>query len=425
MTVNYAKQIEVMGEYDVVVIGGGMTGVCAAIEASRDGAKTLLCESSGMLGGMATTALVGPFMTCYDRDGNQQIVKGLFDEIVDRTAALGGAIRPENTDSPSVYTSHIGKYHRHVTPFNSFELQLALDALTEEAGVKVMLYTRYADSILKDGKIDTVILDALEGLVAVKGKIIIDCSGNADVAAASGVETWKGTENGETPQPGTLFFEVDNADDERYTARAEDPVKAYMLPEGNAYKINHYRVFDVDASNSESMTKAHKEGRKQVVDALNVLHKTAGFEKARLSQVASVFGVRESRHIRGEYMLSTKDLAEGTVFDDAILCFGYGMDVHPRNSSMKGNWKVEVAPIYTVPYRCMVPVGCDNLLVSGKNICAESQAAGSTRVMPACMGLGQAAGAAAALAVKHDVKPIEVSTDELRTLLKDHGAYLL
>ena len=425
MTVNFTKNIEVLDEYDVVVIGGGMTGVCAAVEAARDGARTLLCESSGMLGGMATTALVGPFMTCYDRDGENQIVKGLFDEIVDRTAALGGAIHPQETDSPSRYTSHIGKYHRHVTPFNSFALQLALDDLTEEAGVEVMLYTRYADSICRDGKIETVILDALEGLVAVTGKIIIDCSGNADVAAASGVETWKGTETGETPQPGTLFFEVDNAEDERYVARAEDPVKAYQLPEGNAYKINHYRVFDVDASNSESMTKAHKEGRKQVVDALNVLHGTPGFEHARLSQVASVFGVRESRHIRGEYMLTVKDLAEGTVFEDAVLCFGYGMDVHPRNSEMKGNWKVEVAPVYTIPYRCMVPVGCDNLLVSGKNICAESQAAGSARVMPACMGLGQAAGAAAALAVKHGSRPAEVSTEELRELLKEHGAYLL
>lgn len=425
MKVNYSKSIEVVSEYDVVVVGGGMTGVCAAIEASRNGARTLLCESSGMLGGMATSALVGPFMTCYDRDGDKQIVKGLFDEIVERTASLGGAIKPQDTDSPSVYTSHIGKYHRHVTPFNSFALQLVLDKMTEEAGVDVMLYTRFADSICKDEKIDTLILDALEGLIAVKGTIVIDCSGNADVAAASDVETWKGTETGETPQPGTLFFEVDNVDDDKYTVRAEDPVKAYMLPEGHAYKINHYRVFDVDASNSGSMTKAHQKGRKQVVDALEVLHNTPGFENARLTQVASVFGVRESRHIRGEYMLTVQDLADGTVFDDAVLCFGYGMDVHPRDPSMKDNWKVEVAPVYTVPYRCMVPVGCNNLLVSGKNICAESQAAGSTRVMPACMGLGQAAGAAAALAVKYGIRPADVSSEELRALLKKHGAYLI
>lgn len=424
MTVGYEKKVELYGEYDVVVVGGGTAGASAAIEAARNGANTLLVEASGMLGGMATTALVGPFMTCYDRDGNEKIVSGLFDEIVERTVAKGGAIRPQETDSPSVYTSHIEKYHRHVTPFDSFALELALDELAAEAGVHVLLYTRFVDSICRDGKIDTLILAALEGLIAVKGKVIIDCSGNADVAAVSGVETWKGTEDGEAAQPGTLFFEVDNVDDERYTARAEGPVKAYMLPEGGAYKVNHYRVFGVDAANSDSMTKAHTEGRRQVVDALNVLHRTAGFENARLAQVAPVFGVRESRHIKGQYMLTVQDLAEGRVFEDGVLCFGYGMDVHPRNSSMHGNWKVEVAPVYTIPYRCMVPVGCDNLLVSGKNICAQSQAAGSARVMPACMGLGQAAGAAAALAAEKGCTPAEVDAFELRELLKKHGATL-
>lgn len=297
--------------------------------------------------------------------------------------------------------------------------------MTEEAGVEVMLYTRFADSICADGKIDTLILDALEGLIAVRGTVVIDCSGNADVAAASGVETWKGTEDGQSPQPGTLFFEVDNADDEKYEARPERPVKAYRLPEGHAYKVNHYRVFGVDASDSASMTNAHKEGRKQVIDALNVLHRTPGFENARLTQVAPVFGVRESRHIRGAYMLTVNDLQEGRVFEDAVLCFGYGMDVHPRNTDMSGNFKVEVAPVYTVPYRCMLPVGCDNLLVSGKNICAESQAAGSTRVMPACMGLGQAAGAAAAIAIRAGIRPADVPAAKLRALLREHGAYLI
>ena len=422
----YSKEIPLYGEFDVIVLGGGPAGVCAAIEAARDGASVLLCERTGMLGGSAAAALVGPFMTCYDRDGNRKIVGGLFDEIVDEMKKIGGAIDPADCDSPSVYTSFIGKYHRHVTPFDSFALQIVLDRMTAAAGVKNLLYTSFADSVTRDGRIEYIVLDAPQGLIAAKAQVYIDCTGNADVAAASGVPTHKGGDDGEAPQPGTLFFEVDGAEDEKYLDRPARPVKCYRKPVPGSYKVNHLRVFDVDRADADSMTRGHTEAREQVLESYKVLLATPGFEHSKITQVAPELGIREGRHIEGVYRLTVDDLSSGRRFDDTICCFGYGMDVHPRTADGQfgGGFSGEVAPVYFIPYRCLVPVGCSNLLVAGKTVSAESQAAGSIRVMPCCMAMGQAAGAAAALCAESGAIPADVDTGALVSVLRSHGACL-
>lgn len=420
--IDYSKRIGLIGSFDVAVLGGGPAGVCAAVEAARCGMRTVLVEAYGMLGGMATTALVGPFMTCFDRDGNRQVVRGLFDEIVERAEREDGAIKPSETDSPSRYTSYIGKYHRRVTPFDSFTLQIVLDDIVREAGVEVYLYTRFCDSVCRDGKIEYVILDAPEGLTAIEAKQFIDCTGNADVAAASGVPTWKGGEDGSAPQPATLFFEVSGADDARYVRRPPVPVKAYLTPRRGCYKVNHDRVYGVDANSARSMTDAHMKARRQVLESYRVLRGEPGFENAEIEQVAPVLGVRESRHITGKYRLTAKDICDGASFEDSVCVFGYGMDVHSRDGKIAGGFHGDSANMYEIPYRCLVPEGCLNLLAAGKIISAESEAAGSLRVMPACMATGQAAGAAAALAVRKDLPSGEVPAAELRDVLVSHGA---
>ncbi len=423
--IDYQKKIPVYGDFEVCVLGGGPAGVCAALEAARNGRRVLLCESTGMLGGSATSSLVGPFMTCYDRDGNKRVVGGLFDEIIDRTEKFGGAISPDTTDSPSIYTSFIQKYHRRVAPFDSFALQTVLDDMMLEAGVHVLLYTKFADSITENGRITSIVLDAPQGLIAVTAKVFIDGTGNADVAAASGVRVWFGHEDGLPPQPATLFFEVSGADDDVYFGRPQKPVKAYRMPQKGCYKVNHERVYGVNANDADSMTAAHMKGRKQVLESYDVLLHTKGFENCRIMQVASTLGVRESRHIEGRYMLTVKDLAGGVVFPDAIASLGYGMDVHTRDGSMKGGFHDEVANVYTIPYRSLLPVGCDNLIVAGKTVCAESQAAGAIRIMPGCMAMGQAAGCAAAMAIDADVDPADVDVADLRAKLREHGALIV
>lgn len=424
----YTKTLPSIGEYDAVVLGGGPAGVAAAIASAREGAKVLLVEATGALGGMATAALVGPFMTCYSRDGDRPLVGGIFREIVERLVKIGGAVAPEKADAPSIYTSFIDKYHRHVTPIDPFKLELLLDEMVDEAGVDLMLYTRFADSIVEDGEIKGAVLLALEGLVLVKGKVYIDCTGTASVAEASGVPTYKGHEVSGVPQPATLMFEVSGADDEKYAEfakRPEYPVKVYKTPSRGTYKVNHYRVFGVDAADSASMTRAHKVARLQVNDAFSVLKdKTPGFEKAEIKSVARMLGVRESRHIVGLYTVTVDDVSRGTKFEDRISAYGYGMDVHQRSESEKGNFKIEVANVYYIPYRSLVPKGCSNLLVAGKTISCESQAAGGLRCMPSAMAIGEAAGIAAALAQGSGTHVEKIDIFKLQSKLRQRGAIL-
>lgn len=422
---HYQCTLPCMGHYDVVVLGGGPAGCCAAISAARGGAKTVLVESTGMLGGMATSGMVGPFMTNYDRDGNRPVVGGLYREIIERLAQSGDAVLPEYTDSPSVHTSFLKKYHRHVTPFDAFKLQILLDDMCAEAGVDTLLYTHFADCICNDGKITAVVVAALEGLRCITGKLFVDCTGNADVAAHAGVPTWKGEEQSGIPQPGTLMFEVNNVDDTRVVVRPTPPVKAYRAPAAGYYRVNHEHVFSVDAADSRSMSQAHREARRQVLSSLRVLHEqTPGFENARLSAVAPVLGVRESRHIEGQYKITVEDIANGVKFPDRIAAYGFGMDVHIRTKEMSGNFKVEVAPVYYVPYRSMLPLGCGNLLVAGKTISCVSQAAGGLRCMPCAMAMGQAAGLACALALRGDTAIDCICVDELQAMLRGNGAIL-
>lgn len=422
---NFSYDVPLYGEYDVCVIGGGPAGVAAAICSARKGKKTILIEGTGSLGGMATSALVGPLMTSYDRDGNEPAVGGIYREIVERLHQNSAAILPEQADSPSIYTSFIGKYHRHVTPFDSFAMEIVLDEMVREAGVELLCYTRFAACVTEGKRIRRAILLALEGLISVSAKIFIDCTGIAAVAHEAGVATYKGDENSGVPQPGTLMFEVGNVCDAGFTARPKRPVKAYRTPVDGVYKVNHYHVYDVDAANSKSMTNAHSEARHQVLDAYAVLkNETDGFGNATLNRVASVFGVRESRHIKGEYTITLNDVCSGTKFPDRIAVYGYGLDIHSRTPSETGNFKVEVATRYYIPYRSLIPVGCDNLLVAGKTLACESQAVGGIRCMPAAMAMGQAAGNAAALAVENGVTPKNVAIGELQRELRAQNAII-
>ena len=153
MGVLYHKNIEILGEYEVAVIGGGPAGVASAIAAARGGARVCLIEGMPCLGGMATSGLVGPFMTSFDRDGEERTVGGIFSEIVTRLEREGAAFLPDGIEAPNIYTSFIERYHRRVTPFDSFRLEIVLDRMTREAGVDVFCYTHFCDALCEDGTI--------------------------------------------------------------------------------------------------------------------------------------------------------------------------------------------------------------------------------------------------------------------------------
>ena len=179
------------------------------------------------------------------------------------------------------------------------------------------------------------------------------------------------------------------------------------------------------AANAKSLTDAHIEARHQVLDAYKVLKdKTPGFKNATISDVASVLGVRESRHIEAEYKITVEDVTKGTKFDDRIAAYGYGLDVHRRSLNESGNFKIEIANRYYIPFRSLLPKNCANLLVAGKTLGCESQAVGGMRCMPAAMAMGQAAGTACALALQTDKSVRDIDIKKLQEQLISEGAIL-
>jgi hypothetical protein len=329
-----------------------------------------------------------------------------------------------------------------------------MDEMLLEAGVDLLFYTQAADCVVKDNKIYYVLALKKEGLCAIKADVYIDCTGDADLSFFAGVETWKGDSKTGNMQPASLFFEVAGIDRESYIKELEDhrdqldsafknafswlvdiakekgewtiprnEIGNYEQVTSGRFKINTTRMLNIDGTKSEDLTKAVIEGRKQVQEVLAFMRKyVPGCNKIQLLQQAASVGIRESRHIKGKYILSAEDILSRKHFDDAVVTFAYALDVH--NASDGGGGFILVDKYYTIPYRCLVPEGCDNLLAAGRCISGSSEAAASYRVMPGCAALGQAAGTAAALAVKSGVRPEEVNIIKLRESLINQGAVI-
>ncbi len=470
--ISYSKEITNLCEADVLVVGGGPSGVAAAIASARNGAKTMLLEKTSMLGGMATSALVGPFMTSYDSDAKRQIIKGIFDEIVVRAEKMGGAIHPSKIPPTSSYCSYFTEGHSNVTPFNSDILQVVLDEMTQEAGVKVLFYTIVSDVVAENDSIKHVIISNKDGLSAVSAKVYVDCTGDADVANYAHVKTIFGDIKTGYLQPVSLFFEVGNVDtkvfrnfmetemaknaaeagDQEDDAQSSGPkyhnfkvgpigkfveearrngewdlnksdIGFYETPFQGRFKINCTRLQGIDGTKTEELTKAHIITRKQVQTVFKVIKKyVPGCENAMLIQTASVLGVRESRHIVGRYTLTDEDVISGRKFDDKISLCGYILDLHSDTTG--GGKFVVVDQWFDIPYRCLVPETCNNLLVAGRCISATSGAASSLRTMTSCFAIGQGAGTAAAQSVAEHVKPKDIDIAKLQNTLRSQNVVL-
>lgn len=437
---------------DVVVIGGGPSGVCAAIAAAREGAKTLLIEQGGCCGGMATQGLVGPFMTCYDKNGEKQIIKGLFEEIVEQMVTQGGAIHPSQIRKKTAYTSWIETGHDHVTPFDPETLKLVLDEMLRQAGVQVLYHTTFLSVLLDEKRICGLHVSSKSGVEVVRGNVFIDCTGDGDVAAASGVAFELGNEELNLTQPATMFFRICNVDDEKLEKDIQDHIHEFYRKDGVNYRSFHWRVaqakadgkwplnrvsiglfksvhgewcvntsrvMGVDATNNQSLTSGEIEGRKQVKIIMDFLRDyVPGCENAKLMASASTLGIRESRHMKGVYSLSGSDILNGVIPEDAVALASNSVDVHGRFGSMSNQYTpIEKGTCYGIPYRCLLPKTIDNLLVPCRSTSASSEAAGAIRVMPPMMALGQAAGVAGAMAAREHVCCSQIQIPELRRRL--------
>ncbi|NLN99328.1 MAG: FAD-dependent oxidoreductase [Bacteroidales bacterium] len=455
------KDVKDSYKTQLVVVGGGPAGVCAAIAAARKGVKAMILEQGGCLGGMATRGLVAPFMTCYDTEGEQQIIRGLFEEVVQRMVQLGGAIHPRDVRAGSPFTAWITQGHDHVTPFDAEVLKYVLDRMVIEAGVKVLFHASFVKPVLRGSKISKIIILTRSGLESIAADIFVDATGDGDLAFRSGVPCEYGNPETGRVQPATLFFHINKVDSDKLIKDVEDHLDTFHKKDGVSYRALHWhvaeaeaagewsiarksvniyrgvkpdewavnctRIKNVDATNSESLTDAEFEGRRQVNELMNFFHKyVPGCEDATIKGSGATVGIRESRHIKGDYVLDVDDLLNGVVPEDSILLASNSVDVHGRG----GDYSTEYITVkngrwYGVPYRCLLPQGVDNLLIAGRSLSATSDAAGAVRVMPPCMAMGQAAGTAAALAIKGGCGPRDVDVAQLIQDLKSQDVFLV
>ncbi len=449
----FERDLPIARQTDVLVIGGGPAGIGAAVAAARTGARTLLVERYGFLGGNATASLVGPFMTSFSNDGKRQIIGGVFDELVRRMEQVGGAIHPEKVRAGSAESGYIAFGHDHVTPFDPEVLKVVAADMVVEAGGGLLLHTSFVDPLVNDGGVQGAIVHNKGGLQVLRANQVVDCSADADVAYRAGAPTTKGRAADGKMQPMTMFFIIEDVDDaavdayvathpedqgklfhtlvEEAKARGEFPIPRdkigiYRSPEPGVWRVNTTRLLGLDGTNPEDLTRAEIEGRKQVFALLQFMRaRCPGLEHVKLREIAAQVGVRETRRIVGEYVLTAEDLAAGRHFDDVIALAGYPVDIHPVDGAGSGlRTDLATADVYEIPYRSLVPLHMENLLVAGRCLSATHEAAGAVRVMPPCFAMGQAAGTAAALAAERGISPRRVDVPELQSELRKHGAIL-
>ena len=458
------KQMEIPIKYtcDVAVVGGGPAGFCAALAAARNGADTILIEQYGCCGGMATTGLVGPFMTSYNKSGDTMIIRGMFEEVIRRLEACGGAILPQQCRAGDPVSGYHSRGHDHCAPFDPEILKWVIDEMLAEARVRVLYHTSFVEPLLDHECMQGIVTFSKSGMEAIRAKVVIDCTGDADVAFRAGVPCEFGNAALGRVQPATMFFRIGNVDwrkvDEEAQAnkyrlevqteglrkglfhwKIEEAKKngdfhinrwtvgMYQSVRKDEWNVNISRIANIDGTNAEDLSRAEMIGRQQVQEIFRFLRKyIPGCEQAKLRTVASTIGIRESRHIQGKSTLNTDDVLNGKVPQDAILLASNSIDVHAGAGEASGTKYVTIqhGEWYGVSFRSLVPIRIQQLLVAGRSLSATSEASAAVRVMPPCMEMGHAAGVAAAFAVRDECMVGDVDAKKIQRQMVKEGSFL-
>ena len=446
-----ARSIPVRDEVDVLVVGGGPAGLMAAQAAALvEGTRVMLIENRGSLGGNMTQGL--PLLGFLGRKGNE-VIKGLPLRFVERLRERGQA------------THHRAcPLHVSLTMIDPEGTKRLAWEIMEECGVKVLMYVMCVDTIVEDGRVKGVIIESKKGREAILAKCVVDCSGDGDVAYRAGAPMAYGNDKG-IAQPPTLMFSMRGVDSRKLRDavadhpdiydidfipneffRADDnctmvgfrnqirqareqgyklPVERTIFMTGMApdeWWVNMSRVNGVNSTDPEQYTRGEEICIKQNAEIVRYLKAfIPGFENAYVDRVAPFMGIRESRRIVGEYILTEQDIFDCARFPDAIGVASYPVDLHhPVGGDCTLMWCPDC---YDIPYRCLVPQKIDGLLCAGRNISATHLALASVRVMGPAMCLGEAAGKAAALCVKEGVEPRALNVQKLQKALREEGVY--
>ncbi len=434
-----AGRVPVSREVDVVVAGGGASGIAAAISAAANGANTLLVEQRGFLGGMGTVSLVPAF--CPFTDKEKTIVRGVGLELMERMK--------------QACNSEYRKAYEHAldwVPIDPETLKRVYDDAALESGASLLFHTFIYDVLLSEDKrtIEGLFIVNKSGRSLIRCRYAVDATGDADLAALSGAPFQKGGEQGEL-QPGSLCYLLANVDRRKFLSylretgdtgqlhkTVERAIAEGALPGGrksvsglawvNDYLVgvNFGHVFGIDGTKAEDLTRGAVEGRKLAERQARFFRTyVPGFEEAHMVASGEQVGIRETRRIQGDYVLTADDFMEARSFPDDISRNAYYIDIHLATS--KGSMSFTHLPpgqSHGVPYRSLLPRGIDNLWVPGRAASADRAVQGSLRVMPNCFAMGQAAGTAAAMALQVGEGSRNIDVPALQRRLVRQGAWL-
>ena len=389
-------------KYDLIVVGGGFAGSMAAMEAARHSQKVLLVEKYNCLGGAAMNCLVMPFMNFWTNDpetNEQQFLTGdLFLEVVEQLRELGGM------DDTRI--------------FHEETLKLVLNRMSLKYGVELLFNTTVVGAKVEDGHIKSLQAWGKSRMLTLEADYFIDATGDAELSVLAGCRYQLGREEDNLCQPMTLSFRVAGVDRERYLEakptinplyseyqqkglikNPRENVLIFRTLQEDVLHFNTTRVVKHDPTDPVAVTHAEIEAREQVYEIFHFLKEhIPGFEKACISATALQIGIRESRMVEGEYKLTGDELKALARFDDAIAVANYDIDIHNPEGAGTSHYYFGKGQWYEIPYRCLIPKDCKNLLVAGRCISSDHEAQASYRIMPYCAELGQAAGAAVSVA---------------------------